>query len=90
MQKGEEAATKARTVLAGGTGTGTGAGGKKTVVVMFLGGITFTEIAALRFVAEREKERRRILICTTGILSGGRMMDAAMEKGSFGGKASAA
>ena len=90
VQKGEEAATKARTVLAGGTGTGTGTGGKKTVVVMFLGGITFTEIAALRFVAEREKERRRILICTTGILSGGRMMDVAIEKGSFGGKASAA
>ncbi|MCJ1354692.1 MAG: hypothetical protein MMC33_004681 [Icmadophila ericetorum] len=83
VQKGEEAASKARTVLAG-------TGGKKTVVVMFLGGITFTEIAALRFVAEREKERRRILICTTGLLSGGRMMDVATEKGSFGGKVSSA
>ena len=77
VQKGEEHATKARQVL-------TGAGAKKTVVVMFLGGITFTEIAALRFVAKKEEGRRRILICTTGIISGNGMMEAAMEKGTFG------
>ncbi|MCJ1391194.1 hypothetical protein MMC18_004056 [Xylographa bjoerkii] len=75
VQKGEEAATKARAVLAG-------TGGKKTVVVMFLGGITRTEIAALRFLGKGESGRR-VLICTTGIVSGGGMMDAAMEKGSF-------
>ena len=77
VQKGEEAAMKARQVLNGG-------GGRKTVVVMFLGGITFTEIAALRFVAKKEEGRRRILICTTGILSGKRMMEVAMEKRTFG------
>ena len=77
VQKGEEQATKARQMLAG-------TGGKKTVVVMFLGGITYTEIAALRFVAKSEEGRRKIVICTTGIVSGGRMMDAAIEKGSFG------
>ena len=74
IQKGEEAATKARQVLSGG-------GGKKTVVVMFLGGITFTEIAALRFVAKKEEGRRRILICTTGILGGIRMVEVGVEKG---------
>ncbi|KAL9118907.1 MAG: hypothetical protein Q9187_004536 [Circinaria calcarea] len=78
IQRGEEAATKARQIL---SGTG---GGRKTVVVMFLGGITFTEIAALRFIARKEEGRRRILICTTGIISGGRMMDAAVEKGTLG------
>ena len=78
VQKGDEAAVKARHML-------TGTGGKpKTVVVMFLGGITFTEIAALRFVAKQMEGRRRILICTTDIVSGERMMEAAIEKGDFG------
>ncbi|KAL8784198.1 MAG: hypothetical protein Q9213_004090, partial [Squamulea squamosa] len=45
IQKGDEAAVKARHMLMG-------SGKEKTVVVMFLGGITRTEIAALRFVAK--------------------------------------
>jgi hypothetical protein len=48
IQKGEEKAVKARSLL-------TGTGEKKTVFVVFLGGITFTEIAALRFIAKKEK-----------------------------------
>ena len=78
VQKGEDAAVKARHML-------TGTGGKpKTVVVMFLGGVTFTEIAALRFVARQMEGRRKILICTTDVVSGNRMMEAAIEKGDFG------
>ena len=77
-QKGEEAATKARHMLQGTSG-----GKVKTVMVMFLGGITFTEIAALRFLARQEEGRRRILICTTGIVSGNSIMNAAIEKGDF-------
>lgn len=78
VQKGDEAATKARHML-------TGTGGKpKTVVVMFLGGITFTEIAALRFVARQMEGRRRILICTTDVVSGERVMEAVVEKRDFG------
>lgn len=76
VQKGEESATKARAILSG-------TGGKKTVVVMFLGGITRTEIAALRFL-EKGDPSRKIMICTTGIISGGKMMDAAIQKRSFG------
>jgi vacuolar protein sorting-associated protein 33A len=76
VQKGDEKAVKARQTL-------TGAGGIKTVFVFFLGGITFTEIAALRFIALQEMERRRIVICTTGIINGYRMMDAAIEKQDF-------
>jgi hypothetical protein len=53
------------------------------VYVFFLGGITFTEIAALRFIAAQEAPRRKIIICTTSIISGDRMMEAAIEKGSF-------
>ncbi|MCJ1310924.1 hypothetical protein MMC25_004592 [Agyrium rufum] len=74
VQKGEEAATKARQILSG-------QGGKKTIIVMFLGGVTYTEIAALRFIAKQEEAKRRILICTTGIVSGNRMIDVAVEKG---------
>lgn len=47
-QKGEDKAVKARALLSG-------SGEKKTVFVVFLGGITFTEIAALRFIAQKEE-----------------------------------
>ena len=76
VQRGEEAATKARAILSG-------TGGKKTVVVMFLGGITRTEIAALRFL-EKSDPNRKILICTTSVITGSRMMDAAIEQRTFG------
>ncbi|KAI1765327.1 vacuolar protein sorting 33A-like protein [Hypoxylon sp. FL1150] len=76
LQKGEDKAVKARALLSGG-------GDKKTVFVVFVGGITYTEIAALRFIAKKEEARRNIVICTTSIISGNKMMDAAVEKESF-------
>ncbi|KAF4471208.1 lysine-specific histone demethylase 1, partial [Fusarium albosuccineum] len=75
-QKGEDKAVKARALLSG-------SGNKQTVFVVFVGGITFTEIAALRFIAKQEEGRRNIVICTTSIISGNRMMNAAIEKESF-------
>ncbi|KFH47998.1 Vacuolar protein sorting-associated protein 33A-like protein [Hapsidospora chrysogenum ATCC 11550] len=75
-QKGEDKAVKARALLSGG-------GNRQTVFVVFVGGITFTEIAALRFMAKQEEGRRNIVICTTSIISGNRMMDAAIETGSY-------
>ncbi|KAI1333296.1 Sec1-like protein [Xylariaceae sp. FL0255] len=62
VQKGEDKAVKARALLSGG-------GEKKTVFVVFVGGITFTEIAALRFIAKKEEARRNIVVCTTSIIS---------------------
>ncbi|KAJ6028173.1 hypothetical protein N7540_003749 [Penicillium herquei] len=76
VQKGDDKAVRARQTLSGNNTT-------KTVYVFFLGGITFTEIAALRFIAAQEAPRRKIIICTTGIINGDRMMDAAIEKQSF-------
>lgn len=76
VQKGDDKAVRARQTLSGNAAT-------KTVYVFFLGGITFTEIAALRFIAAQEAPRRRIIICTTNVISGDRMMDVAIEKGSF-------
>ena len=79
IQKGEEQATKARHMLTGGAGAKS-----KTIMIMFLGGITFTEVAALRFLAKQlEPLGKKILICTTGIVSGGSIMDAVIEKGDF-------
>ncbi|KAL7901435.1 Sec1-like protein [Trichoderma sp. SZMC 28014] len=73
LQKGEDKAVKARALLSG-------SGHKQTVFVVFIGGVTFTEIAALRFIAKQEEDRRNIVICATSIISGNRMMDAATEK----------
>ncbi|KAI9727988.1 MAG: hypothetical protein M1828_005393 [Chrysothrix sp. TS-e1954] len=53
---------------------------KTTTVVFFLGGITYAEVAALRFLASRDEVGRDILITTTGIIGGNRMMDAAMAE----------
>ncbi|KAL7798108.1 Sec1-like protein [Trichoderma ceciliae] len=82
LQKGEDKAVKARTLLSG-------SGHKQTVFVVFIGGVTFTEIAALRFIAKQEQDRRNIVICTTSIISGNRMMDAAIEKEAFARKEAA-
>ena len=79
VQKGEEHASKARHML-----SGAGAGAGRTVLVMFLGGISFTEIAALRFIAPREAGVGRRLVCTTDVVSGNGIMEVAIEKGDFG------
>ncbi|KAI9842038.1 MAG: hypothetical protein M1837_007534 [Sclerophora amabilis] len=81
VQRGEDKAVRARMILNGQSS------GKKTVLVFFLGGITFTEVAALRFIARQEKGRRQIVICTTSLISGNKMMDVALEKRTFMGEA---
>lgn len=48
VQKGEDKAVKARALLSAGSE-------KQTVFVVFVGGITFAEIAALRFIAQQEE-----------------------------------
>jgi vacuolar protein sorting-associated protein 33A len=75
VQKGDDKAVRARQTLVGGQFSQQ----QKTVYVMFLGGITFTEIAALRYVAAQEAATRKMVICTTGMLSGDRMVEAAMQ-----------
>ena len=77
----DEKALKARTALTAGSSSHA-----KTIYVMFVGGITFTEIAALRFISRQleEKERRKLVICTTSIISGERAMKAALVEGGFG------
>ncbi|KAH8676651.1 putative lysine-specific histone demethylase 1A [Tricladium varicosporioides] len=59
VQTGEIKAVKARALL-------TGSGEKKTVFVVFLGGITFTEIAALRFIAKKEEANGHLKSAISG------------------------
>jgi vacuolar protein sorting-associated protein 33A len=85
---------RARAVLKGGDvgskgkdGDGKEAG--KVTLVVFVGGVCYAEVAACRFVsAELEKEGRgrRVVVCTTGMISGDRMIGGAVEERSFGGK----
>jgi hypothetical protein len=51
-QKGEDKAVKARALLSA-------SGDKKTVFVVFVGGVSFSEIAALRFLAKQEEGMSR-------------------------------
>jgi vacuolar protein sorting-associated protein 33A len=77
----DEKMVKARDSLRGGAGDGW-----KTVYIMFLGGVTFTEIAALRFVGRQlEGEKKRLMICTTGMVSGNKLIEGVAEKRGFGG-----
>jgi hypothetical protein len=48
---------------------------KTTTLVFFLGGVTRAEIAALRFVANKS-ENTNILIATTGLINGDKIMEA--------------
>ncbi|KAH9004143.1 Sec1-like protein [Lactarius hatsudake] len=57
------------------SGPGTMRGRTTTSVVFFLGGCTYTEIAALRW-AGRQTQGRKFLIGTTGIVSGGSMIES--------------
>lgn len=74
---------------ASGTG-GTGAGGssttaEKTSIVLFLGGLTRAELAAVRLVGERLKGRRRIVVATTQMLSGSEVVGCAMRRAGSSG-----
>ncbi|KAK6005686.1 hypothetical protein QM012_007328 [Aureobasidium pullulans] len=82
VQKGSNAeASQARQTLRGGAGAGC-----KTTIVVFLGGVTFAEVAALRFMGEQLGDKKKIVIVTTGMLSGNAAVEAAMEKRAWGRK----
>lgn len=81
-QKGSDAgASHARKTLRGSKE------GPKVTIVFFLGGVTFAEVAALRFVSGQleESSGRKLVIGTTSIVSGKRALDVATEKRTFGG-----
>nr|POF26009.1 vacuolar protein sorting-associated protein 33a [Quercus suber] len=60
--------------------------GPKTSVVFFLGGITYAEIAALRFVGKQleEKAGRKLIIATTSVINGSKTVGVGIEDQVFG------
>lgn len=60
--------------------------GPKTTVVFFLGGVTFAEVAALRFVGKGLGQGRRIVVATTGVVGGDGVVGDAVERRGFGVK----
>lgn len=50
------------------------AGPKKVMLAYFIGGITFLEVAALRFLSDQPDFPYRIVICTTKLINGGTFM----------------
>ncbi|TFK26798.1 ATP binding protein [Coprinopsis marcescibilis] len=54
-----------------------------TTVVFFLGGCTYTEIAAIRWVS-RQNKGRRFLIATTGIINGASLVESMTAGGRSG------
>ncbi|KAI1320180.1 hypothetical protein EDD11_001784 [Mortierella claussenii] len=49
-------------------------------LVFFLGGCTFTEVSATRFLASQEGGQRDFVICTTQILNGNTLVDSLVQK----------
>ena len=51
-------------------------GGRKkpTLIVVYLGGVTYTEIAALRFLSKRDTFPYHIVIVTTKVLNGSKLI----------------
>jgi len=60
--------------------SGTGTGKKPITLVYFLGGVTFAEISALRYLSEKEAHGRDYIIATTKIISGTSLINSAKEK----------
>ncbi|KAF2863438.1 Sec1-like protein [Piedraia hortae CBS 480.64] len=59
--------------------------GPKTTVVFYLGGVTWAEVAALRYVSSQIEAAsgRKIVIATTSMINGNEIVDAALQKGGF-------
>ncbi|KAL2911219.1 Vacuolar protein-sorting-associated protein 33 [Polyrhizophydium stewartii] len=55
-------------------------------LVVFLGGCTMAEVAALRFLGDRENARRSFVILTTGIITGPRLIESLASRPTAGFK----
>jgi len=49
------------------------------VVVMFIGGVTFAEIAALRWLGNRPEVNAKFLVCTTKLVSGSSLLSSCID-----------
>lgn len=63
-----------------GGGGAEGGRKKKLTVVLFLGGVTYAEISALRFMGEKDPNRQYV-VATTKLLNGGTLLESLVEQG---------
>ena len=56
------------------------AGGLKRALVVFIGGCTFAEIAALRFLSQQEDATTEYMVATTSIMNGNSFLDGLLAK----------
>ena len=79
---------KARAILKGsGAGAGKEKDKDKVTLIVFVGGVCYAEVAACRFVAgqlEKEGRGRKIVVLTTSMVSGDRMVGAALQRQEMG------
>lgn len=64
----------------GGSSSRAAGGVPETVLLVMLGGITFTEISALRFLASRPENNVRFLVLTTKIVNGRTLLDSFIDQ----------
>ena len=55
-------------------------------LVFFLGGCTFAEIAALRWLRRNEQPRREYIVATTHICDGNGMIESVMQARAIAGR----
>ncbi len=69
---GGAAGASAPAAAAGGAGASGSASGQRveTVLVVFIGGVTFSEISALRWLSSRPEWPYRFLVLTTKVVNG--------------------
>jgi hypothetical protein len=81
--KGAAAPAAAAAAAAGGGGGkgggGGGGGGKETVLVVFLGGATFSEVSALRFLQSRPGATVRFAALATRLVNGRTLLEGFVD-----------
>ncbi|KAG2328972.1 hypothetical protein Bca4012_021410 [Brassica carinata] len=63
-----------------GAPNGVADGRRSVVLVVFIGGVTFAEISALRFLASKEGMAYDLIIATTKIVNGAALIETFMDK----------
>ncbi|KAI9285019.1 Sec1-like protein [Umbelopsis sp. AD052] len=56
---------------------------KKTTIVFFLGGCTYTEVSAIRFLAQQDEGVRDYLVATTQMINGNTLLESVIQSTPF-------
>jgi len=66
--------------LPSGVVASAGKGGNPVTLVFFIGGVTFTEIAALRYMSHAEQPNRDYIVATTKLINGDTIIESLIER----------